>query len=168
MLDEAGFEGRHIIQLSSHKNEATIKEYSTKCPENKHKEMFDSLSNAMLPKCKKPKKSNPTSTVTKQQDNLQVKDVKENLPNFDLQQIDDFNTIDDSVLAEIILDAETLTANSDVTDKDTTGKTLVAPTQNVQNIQAQFNSITNNSPYPRMPALYFPNPNVTINCNFGK
>ena len=31
-LDEAGFEGRHIIQLSSHKSESTIKEYCKKCP----------------------------------------------------------------------------------------------------------------------------------------
>ena len=43
-LDNAGFEGRHIIQLSSHKSEATIKEYSAKCLDNKRKEMFQSLS----------------------------------------------------------------------------------------------------------------------------
>ena len=34
-LDEAGYEARHIMELSSHKREATIKEYATKCPENK-------------------------------------------------------------------------------------------------------------------------------------
>ena len=43
-LDEAGFEGRHIIQLSPHKSEATIKDNSRKCPESKRKEMFQSLS----------------------------------------------------------------------------------------------------------------------------
>ena len=35
MLDKAGFEARHIIHLSSHKSENTIKEYSVKCPEDK-------------------------------------------------------------------------------------------------------------------------------------
>ena len=36
-LDNAGFEGCHITQLSSHKSKPTIKEYLTKCPENKRK-----------------------------------------------------------------------------------------------------------------------------------
>ena len=49
-LDNAGFEARHIMQLSSHRSESSIKEYSTKCPENKRKEMFDSLTEAMVPK----------------------------------------------------------------------------------------------------------------------
>ena len=49
-LDRAGFEACHIIQLSTHKSESTIKEYAPKCSDSKKKEMFDSLSNAMLPK----------------------------------------------------------------------------------------------------------------------
>ena len=43
-LDADGFEARHIMKLSSHKNESTIKEYSVQCPDNKRKQMFDSLS----------------------------------------------------------------------------------------------------------------------------
>ena len=46
-IDRAGFKARHIIQLSSHKSEATIKEYASKCDEPKQKEVSDSLSNAM-------------------------------------------------------------------------------------------------------------------------
>ena len=46
-LDNAGFEARHIIKLTSHKSESTVKEYARKCPENKRKAMFQSLSNAM-------------------------------------------------------------------------------------------------------------------------
>ena len=34
-LDNDGFEARHIIKLSSHKKESTIKEYSVQCPKNK-------------------------------------------------------------------------------------------------------------------------------------
>ena len=56
-LDYDGFEARHIIQLSSHKSESAVKEYSTKCHENKRKEMFQSLTNAISPQAKKLKKS---------------------------------------------------------------------------------------------------------------
>ena len=34
-LDKAGIEGRHMIYLSSHKSESTIKEYINKVPEKK-------------------------------------------------------------------------------------------------------------------------------------
>ena len=35
ILDREGFEARHIIGLSSHKNESTIKDYATTCPDGK-------------------------------------------------------------------------------------------------------------------------------------
>ena len=38
-LDSNGVEARHIINLSSHKNESTIKEYAWECPERKWKEI---------------------------------------------------------------------------------------------------------------------------------
>ena len=107
-LDCAGFEDRHIITLSSHKSESTVKEYATKCPENKRKEMFNSLSNAMMPKAKRTKgnatatsTTTPTSTNTLPQ--LSVQDIKENLPTFQLEPVD-FSTIDDSVLASLTYD----------------------------------------------------------------
>ena len=46
-LDTAGLEAHHIMKLSSHKNESSIKEYATTCPDNKHKEMFQSLMDAI-------------------------------------------------------------------------------------------------------------------------
>ena len=52
-LDHDSFEARHIIQLSSHKSKSTVKEYSTRYPDNKRKEMFQSLTNAMTPHPKK-------------------------------------------------------------------------------------------------------------------
>ena len=52
-LDNDGFEAQHIMQINSHESESTIKEYATKYPENKRKEMFDSLSDALAPKGKK-------------------------------------------------------------------------------------------------------------------
>ena len=34
-LDNAGFEAHHIMSVSGHKNESSIKEYATNCPEIK-------------------------------------------------------------------------------------------------------------------------------------
>ena len=99
-LDNAGFEGRHIIQLSSHKSESTIKEYSTKCPESKRKEMFESLSEAMTPYQKR-KKLTPAATVST---SPEINDVKQNLPTFNIEPIGEFDTIDDNILAELLLD----------------------------------------------------------------
>ena len=50
MLDNNGVEARHIIKLSSHKYEATIKEYACECPNNKSKEMYSYFSEAITAK----------------------------------------------------------------------------------------------------------------------
>ena len=67
VLNEVGtkFEGRHVIYLSGHKNESSIKQYAVKCPENKKNEMFDLLSNLMEPKQKQQKQATPTVTKDK-------------------------------------------------------------------------------------------------------
>ena len=52
-LDQAGFEIRHIQAISGHKSEESIKAYSTRCPENKKREMAAALD---LPVEKNPQK----------------------------------------------------------------------------------------------------------------
>ena len=177
-LDNAGFEARHIMKLSSHKKESTIKEYSTECPEGKRKEMFECLSNAMLPTPKK-QKSKPTSTVTSDENSVpqDVHDVANKLPTFDLEPIDDFDTIDDTTLANLIYDIPQTTENVDQQiDKKINTMPLQVVPQNLQtaqqlpqpptqNIQSHFS--VNNQKYPILPQMYFPNSNVTINYNFG-
>ena len=174
-LDDAGFEGCHIIQLSSHKSEATIKNYSRKCPENKRKEMFESLSDAMIPQSKK-QKVKPSATVSVPPD---VKELKENLPNMNIEEIDDFDTIDDSVLADLMLDFPTENQNEAITSRnskvqDTQNNTSVVPTttpnqnqkHHFQEINTQFNTFNQQRMMPSLPQMYFPNSNVTINYNF--
>ena len=179
-LDSARFEARHIMALSSHKNECTIKEYSTTCPEIKRKEMFDSLSDAIKPKSPKIPKIKASATVTKQDD------IPTPNPNFDinfdlpkdlvdiadstLQEIDDFNTIDDEALAHLMSDYDNKNTNNNNPNKtDTTNVTLA-----VTNSKTQVNNINQNTPQtniqrtPKMPFMFFPNSNVTINYNFGK
>ena len=182
-LDYAGFEARHIMTLSSHKNESTIKEYSVKCPENKQKEMFSSLTNAMQPRFKKIKpKSTAPATVSipdndaktdvktdgNKENSLQevpnIKDIKDNLPNFQLQPMEDFETIDDNILRDLLNDDfNDVTANNAVT----------VPPQNTQiatpTINNQVNTINMPSQnLPKLPIMYFPHSNVTINYNIQK
>ena len=101
-LDGDGFKARHIMKLSSYKNEATIKEYSVKCPDSKKREMCDSLSNAILPK--HIKKASPTCTVSVNPDTntIDINDVTQNLPIFDLELMENFDTMDDAELVNLI------------------------------------------------------------------
>ena len=165
-LDTEGFEARHICALSSHKNEATIKEYSTKCPPQKRKQMFESLSKAILP----PKQPKPSHTVTETNTELTIENVQQNLPQFDLQPLEDYDTIDDETLANLIYDNPLENALSDMTNKNV----VAVPDGKSPQIPTQINNqvITNNNlphqPFGRMPTMYFPNSSVTINYNFGK
>ena len=180
-LDRDGFEGRHIIQLSSHKSENTIKEYSVRCPEIKRKQMFDSLSNAITPKRAKvpsftvskppqsPTECDKTPENSGQQEAIvpQVSDVKKNLPSFDLFPIEDMATIDDNVLSDLL--------NNEFEHHDNSALVPVTTTQNAVNpaVPSTINTQVNTINVPqrsvnRMPVMYFPNSNVTINYNFSK
>ena len=174
-LDKAGFEARHIIKLSSHKSETTIKEYSTRCPENKRKAMFDSLTNAIQPKNKKIKQKPEiaTSTVTKNQTpDLQLNDVKLDLPTFELQEIADFDTIDDELLVQMMTDHDKENTNDNINNNNNQtnpGEVAIQNQNVVQPPQINTQVINQNMlPQFRMPAMYFPNSNVTINYNFSK
>ena len=174
-LDAAGFEARHIIQISSHKSESTIKEYAPKCPDSKKKEMFESLSNAMLPK-KTPntttnKQTKPTCTAVSAINSCDttpdIQDVKENLPTFDLNPIDD-STINDTLLQELLTDMPQSFDNNNCAIVTPQKNVQVSVTQNNQQFNTQV--INQNIPFgfPHLPAMYFPNSNVTINYNFSK
>ena len=170
-LDRDGFEARHIMKLSSHKSEATIKEYSVDCPDNKRKEMFDSLSNALVKKtCTV---SKPSDTDSQQSNEPTISDVVQNLPNFALQPLDMYDTIDDSILANLIYDSpnnEGTDKNKQETEKKSETALQVVP-QNV-NVPALPNATNTqvnvkNQKFPILPQMYFPHSNVTINYNFG-
>ena len=68
-LDDKGFEARHITALSSHKNENTIKTYATKCPESKKREMYDALSETIVPKRARKVETQASATVSKPPEN---------------------------------------------------------------------------------------------------
>jgi hypothetical protein len=49
LLDESGYEGRHIIGISKHKSETSLKHYATHLSESKKHEMSNALVNKILP-----------------------------------------------------------------------------------------------------------------------
>ena len=95
---------------------------------------------------------------------------------FKLEAIDDFDTIDDDLLANLLYDTENKanekTNNNKVVlvnvtvESNQTAKSPFIPLQN--NLQ-QFNNVTNqNQTSPFLPQMYFPNSTVTINYHFHK
>ena len=169
-LDRCGFEACHIrsMKLSSRKNESSIKEYATECPEDKRKEMFTSLTKAIAPK------NIPTATISNPQE-LGVA-----LPDdLKLEEIDHWDTIDDKTLAKIITDVtpdEQISVDNTRRTAALPTETVAVPPQATQNyqmpnqnhFQAQINTVNNNSKSPFLPQMYFPNSNVTINYHFHK
>ena len=96
-LDEEGFEARHIMVVSSHKSENSIKSYSSKCPEKKKKQMFDALakpfapSNAKNPQKvqnspAKPEQFGPKVSTPAPDPNFQIVDL---FPNMDEDPLSD-------------------------------------------------------------------------------
>ena len=174
-LDENGFESRHIMKLSSHKNEASIKEYAVKCPDSKVREMSETLTNALQPKHHK---LPPSSTVTTEKnDEKDVQNFMSNLPNFDIQEVDDFDTIDDSVLANLIYDTDENSSNNNSNLQQAVATVPNNPVSMPVEFQVKSNptgnQITSNvntvtNKFPILPQMYFPNSTVTINYNFSK
>ena len=167
-LDNSGFEGRHIMAISSHKNESTIKTYSTKCPESKKHQMYQALNESVIPK----KKFKPEATAQKPLETINVNQVQDIVavdqnqnfnqnitknstedqdlpPNFQLFPFENEET--DDFLLEYLKKNPDENTNQEVT----TTKTV---TTNLNNMTTM----------PIIPKMYFPNSNVTINYNFGK
>ena len=57
LLDRAKFEARHIIAITGHKSESTIKAYAKGCSNEKKREMSDALATKILPKVPKIEKN---------------------------------------------------------------------------------------------------------------
>ena len=181
-----GFEAHHIIALSSHKSESTMKEYSIRCPDKKRKEMFDSLSSAL--------KSKKVSKPLKQQLNL----LRVHCPltwwtlKLTFLLFDDFDTIDDATLYAILNDFDKTTGpptnakpnKNTPTDNQTIQNTTQTTKQNQKTTMAngpqvpipplqlqtqnQINTTNNTQAFPRPAPMYFPHNNVTINYHINQ
>ena len=91
LLDRAQFEARHIIAITGHRSESTIKKYAKGCSSEKKRQMSDALASKIQPKLPKIEESETAVTVTTPQEN----------PSFDLNNMELFamdNTDDDMLL----------------------------------------------------------------------
>ena len=160
-LDDEGFETRHIMALSSHKSETTIKEYATKCPESKKHEMYDALSKQLRPG----KKAKPSSMVSKPQQNepnINLQPENMDLPNFNLVELDD-NDIQDDVLLKYLEETDDIL--QPLNDK-TSHQNQIVPTTTQSTSVKNVCQTLNSSKRQFLPTMNFPNCSVTINYNF--
>lgn len=167
------FEGRHVIGLSGHKSESTIKQYVRRLPEKKKLEMCNKLAETALP-AKQPKvvekkfqfksthsatisqppqNSNPPPAPTVPQENV------ENTLEFDIQAVPE--EPNDDMLINFLAQFDPVTENP--------------PAQPLMPINVQNNNNVNNvqnnvNPNQQViPNMYFGgNSTVTINYNFNK
>ena len=170
-LDKSGFEARHIIAVSSHKSETTIKEYSENCPDEKREEMYEALSKQIVPQKRKATATipNPEPLSDLQSDLQNDQNIK---ANFDLQHFET-DPEEDAILDNFLQQTAHLDNNSFMQqfDKNTNNESQIVP-QNTTPPQPQYQanqSITqnfNNALKPAFPMMHIQNSNVTVNYNF--
>ena len=158
LLDNSGFEARHIMTVSGHKNTDSIQSYATTTSNAKKREMAESLSGVL---CKSPKRS--CLNVSKPpvcNMNQNVGSSVENMSFRELLQLDEAQ--EQALLNEIFSDDMQQSENP----------------PNVQEnmpvtINSTNNSITSTAVNPKalhniIPKMMFNNSNITINFNMNK
>ena len=158
-LNESGYEARHIIAITGHKSETTVKQYAKKCPEKKKREMSECL--AVKLDTKKAKlegkvdkivnmpfrvHSKTAATMVTPLTNNSQDNMTSALGNQNLQLLL-FDDTDDDLLLKVL----------DKFDKEN-------PLTNTQLVQ---NIISSCQTQAMLPQMYFPNSTVTINYNFA-
>ena len=157
-LEEHGFEAHHIMGLSGHKSESSVKKYAKRVSTKKKQEMADTLATTMT--TKHAKHETVTNPVPLQ-----------NLTN----TIDTNQNQNDNVLLNIDLTSANLEPipdepNDDILVKFLDNFELTQPTNttttNIQNLQNVVPNVPND--VAQVPKMYFSNSTVTINYNFNK
>ncbi len=158
-LDEAGFEACHIMIVTGHKSETSIKKYTSKTPVCKKRQMFDKLSSKMQVPVKKIATQTPAAT------GKPIETVGE-LGDFDLLDVDMDD--DQDLLAFVEKVEKELQPHVKVTAEISPAlqkkNALQCEKQELpKNLQMQWQNFQK---FTSMPAMIFPNSNVTINYNF--
>ena len=167
-MDRNCFEAGHITAISGHKNESTIKTYSTKCPEVKKRQMYDTLKDAVIPKKKKaaetvmkpPEKALSTINIDQMKElnydmniNQNNNNTNNELPaNFQLMPFDLDGESDDFLL-------DYMNSNPQMLEIENPKTTKIVSNTSTTN--------SNTTTMPIIPKMYFSNSSVTINYNFN-
>lgn len=174
--DANNIEARHIIGISGHKSEETIKSYSKKCPAKKKRQMADILSEKLGNPPKKCKPSGPEDRNDEPPPNQGSTAVAPDIANVEFEDwVPIENNKDDFVLADILsviekenakvsIPQENQVAVPSTSNIQTTMPPTMATPLNTQNPNVvNFNQAQS---FPIVPKMYFPQSNVTINYNF--
>ena len=114
LLDDSGIEARHIMRVSGHKNEASIRSYASRLNDTKKREISDCLTAAVgtnqpIGTMSHPPPESSHTVATSDLPTYQVVPVpstlpvaSENMPNFNLQT----DILDDSALLSMVQDLE--------------------------------------------------------------
>lgn len=183
------FEGRHVIGLSGHKNEASIKLYACRIPESKKREMSAMLGENAQPAPGQNQQGKPKFKFQKiapasvpkppeNDDNLQAPNLQENAAQnqiqYDLEPVQDEPT--DDFLLKFLQQFDPVTENppQPVPLQDPPQVLQPLPSvsgnnlMNISNIQNVQNVAQPNQKQNVVPHMFFGgNSNVTINYNFG-
>ena len=157
LLNEQGFEARHICAMSSHKNESTIRSYAVQCPNPKKWEMSEALGSVLQP--------------------TKIPKVQENTPLPQEPMLEDIDWESDDMLVKVLEDIEKQNANlqNQENQENISEKALTPIANNPENAQiplpGKSNILTVNNNMvnvhaPKIPMMYFLHSNVTINYNF--
>lgn len=175
------YEGRHVIGLSGHKSESTIKQYAARLPPKKKREMSETLHSLVQPpkhaketSPEKPKfsfKKASSATISKPPDetpNAQAPAEEKQEENAEqLQfQIEPLNEPTDDVLLQFLEKFDAITENpTEIVSTEQAQVPLQASnTMNISNV----NNVQNVGHQRMIPNMYFGgHSSVTINYNFA-
>lgn len=182
MLGEK-YEGRIVIGWSGHKSEHTVKQYIRKLPTKQKREMSEYLADNMLPKKAKADptqkftfKSKAAETISKPPEQnpepkpeppeaVAVQDQQQPAVEFAIEPLDDAPP--DDILINF-LNAFEQPANNEVALPQAPQNVLQpVGNNNSNNKTMNIQSVQQVTPNKIVPAMYFPNSNVTINYHFS-
>jgi hypothetical protein len=182
-MDEAGVASRHIMRISRHKSEASIKNYSNRLSDKKKREISDCLSNSL---------SNNTSIASVQNQNLNetVRNATVSVPptenvisigNSSVNAIQDMEFFSSDIqalfdndfeLEDIVLPVISHTCNHDNSSMVPTNTNINCQVRNVNEYNYSagpnvLNTYQNNmATFPQNVMPNISNNNCTVNFNF--
>lgn len=181
ILDQSGYEARHIMAISGHKHEESIKSYASKTSCATKRQISETLSKALAPDPSQPKIFCPPKGVNYLHTNTKCHEIDQgnkrpdddtDKPNFDLGLCDllELKPDDEANLLKELLNNE-IPIPPNPTETAAKTANIVPQVPSVQG-QTQNNTVNAWNPLQQMqqimPKMVFQNSAITINFNVGK
>ena len=151
VLDNNGFEAHHIMCVSGHKREESIKLYASRVPFAKKREMSNALSSVVVPKKQK------IETISKPTGDENVINESEN-SNMSFRDLLELSQEEESALLKELLSDEPF--SNEVQNVNPQPLNVTNTIQNVSTVRPSNQQV--------VPKMVFQNSNITINFNITK